>query len=97
MEKEVYNMKNLKPMMYIFYGSSGIGKTTIANVIGRDKKNFRLVNERTMTLEYLKELISSGFCVVHDGSRKRINAEALARRISNIGISCVLVEFKVFA
>lgn len=88
-------MKNLKPIMYIFYGTSGIGKTTIANVIGRDKENFRLVNDTT--LGEMQELINNGFCIVHDGSRKRLEAETLARRVSNVDIDCVLVEFKVFA
>jgi len=87
-------IKKYKPMIYIFYGSSGIGKTLFANAVSNGLKDFKVV-EDTTNYDIRKEF-EKGKCVIIDNVKSKLNAEILARILTDDGFKTVLVEFKRF-
>lgn len=82
--------------IYIFYGNSRIGKTLFADAISKGlNEEFKVVHDTTKE-DIIKEL-KLGHCVIIDDIKTKIEAEILARVLSDDGFKTVLVEFKAFA
>ena len=82
-------------MIYIFYGTSKIGKTLFANAVSKGLKEFNVVHDTTT--EEIKQELNDGHCVIIDNIKSKVDAEVLARVLSDDGFKTVLVEFKAFA
>ena len=89
--------EQLTAMVYVFYGSSRIGKTTLAKGVKAGVDNFKIMSIKKFTQPDLEKEIRSGNCVIMDDIKTKNEAIRFARFITNSGIKCVLVEFGVFA
>ncbi len=88
--------KKYEPIVYIFYGTSGIGKSLFAKSIGKELNEFTVYSNNVSS--YLISIeIKKGKCVIIDGIKTKIEAEYTARVLSDDGFKTVLVEFKTFA